>query len=775
MTRSLNGRRHPRFGTTAALAVALAWSGAADAQTTSAQGSTAAGRTAGPAGSNAVPDSLGQVAAGSTGAAPAEAADAAGGEIIVTAQKRSERLRDVPISISVVNNALLASTNSRNLNELTGAVPGVQFNGNGGGGRTYLSLRGTTGSALNTGDEPVAIYMDDVYLARGVTIGTQDLLDVGAIEIVRGPQGTLQGRNATAGAILIRSADPTDHLEGYVTAGIEGPLEYRTQGALSGPLGSGFDARIAAGYVKADGFGRNLFDGSRIGGSESAQGRAIVSYKADNPFTARVSVDYSSIHNDAALFRGAATTFSTTPGALVKTPTPTVPLPDDQRAAIYDDRYNSNPNTRTRVMTDGLSAKLAYALDGVDLVSVTGYRYTRIEGTNNSSGLSTAPKQGFNFNNDRSSEVSQEVRLQSSGKRRFSWILGLYYFNEGQDYADTIYNTMFTTPTSTASLYFGHQDTFSYAGFADATYSILDNLQVIGGVRYTDDRKTLNGGIQVTNLVTNAVTNTPYVPGPTSWRSTTFRVKAVYHPSDDIMLYAGYGTGFRAGGFNDFAVQAPYSPERNKSVEAGAKGDLFDRALSFAVSAYHNDYSGLQLRAGVPAGGAIITNAGSSVINGFELELTARPAHNTRLSANTSYTDATFSSFPRAVDLFNNFVDATGNVLPNAPKWQFFVQAAQDFPLSNQWVVTAEANYRWRDTIYYYFTNQDAPTLHDGPGGTLDLRASIKSPDDKWSLAAFLNNVTDKRTVTTDVITFSYPELSLNKPRSVGVAIERRF
>lgn len=123
-------------------------------------------------------------------------------EIVVTAQKRSERLVDVPISISVVSPDTLASTNSKNLNELSGAVPGIQFNGNGGGGRTYISLRGTTGSALNTGDEPVAIYMDDVYLARGVTIGAEDLLDVGAIEIVRGPQGTLQGRNATAGAIL---------------------------------------------------------------------------------------------------------------------------------------------------------------------------------------------------------------------------------------------------------------------------------------------------------------------------------------------------------------------------------------------------------------------------------------------------------------------------------------------------------------------------------------------------------------------------------------------
>src|ERR1700688_2447309 len=144
-------------------------------------------------------------------------------EIVVTAQKRSERLVDVPISISVVSPDTLASTNSKNLNELSGAVPGIQFNGNGGGGRTYLSLRGTTGSALNTGDEPVAIYLDDVYLARGVTINGQDLLDVDSIEVVRGPQGTLQGRNATAGAILMHSADPTAAPQPYVPATAHDP------------------------------------------------------------------------------------------------------------------------------------------------------------------------------------------------------------------------------------------------------------------------------------------------------------------------------------------------------------------------------------------------------------------------------------------------------------------------------------------------------------------------------------------------------------------------
>lgn len=762
-----------------AISTALLTAGAAAAQTQTSSAPTPLAATAQSATSTipqAAPSGNGAVQA-PAGTGPAVA------EIVVTAQKRTERLQDVPISISVVSPALLASTNSKNFTELSGAVPGIQFYGNGGGGRTYVTLRGTSGSALNTGDEPVAIYMDDVYLARGEVIGTEDLLDPGSIEILRGPQGTLQGRNATAGAILIRSADPTSTPQGYITSELDDPLEFRAQGAVSGPLGDGFEGRLAASYVNAQGWGKNTFNDTHIGGDESEQARGVLTYSGDNPLTARIVADYATITNTPALFRDAATTFSPlSTGPLVTTPTPTTSLPAVQHNAIYNDNdYSLYPNTRTTVNTDGLSAKLAYAFPGIDLVSISGYRRTRAFGTNNSEGLATPPREGLNHNDDRSSELSQETRLQSSGKARFSWIVGFYYFNEYQTYADTIYNLKVTVPADTASLYFGKQQTTSYSGFGDGTYNILDNLQLIGGIRYSNDKKHLVGGIAVTNQDTNVVTTTPYIlSGQTtspqhSWSDVTYRVKLVYHPIPNLMLYAGYGTGFRAGGFNDFAVQAPFSPETNASFEAGTKGDFFERKLSVSLTGYHNDYDNLQLRAGVPSGGAIITNAAKAVINGFELELNARPFERTRLSANAAYTDATFSSFPAAVDIFSHFVDASGNSLPNSPKWQFFLSAAQDFPVSDRWLLTAEANYRWRDTIYFYFTNQDAASLRDGPGGSLNTRVSLKDNSGKWTVSAFINNLTDARIVSTDVVTFSYPEVGLNEPRVFGISAERHF
>jgi iron complex outermembrane receptor protein len=708
--------------------------------------------------------------------APAKGSGVEVSELVVTAQKREERLQDVPISISVVTPAVLAATNAKNLTELSGAVPGVQFNGNGGGGRTYLSMRGTSGSALNTGDEPVAIYMDDVYLARGVAIGTEDLLDMGSIEIVRGPQGTLQGRNATAGAILLHSADPTSTPEGYFSAQAKDTSEYRFQGAVSGPLGNGFTGRLSAGGVDARGWAKNTFDGSHIAGGESGQIRAVVAYSGDSPLTARLSADYGSISNTPALFRNAATTFSTSPtGNLIPVATPNVPLPAAQKDAIYNDNnYSSDPTTHTTLDVGGAAAKLTYALGAADLVSISGYRYTHVFGQNNSAGLATPPRLGFNNNDDRSSEFSQELRLQSHGDTRFSWITGLYYFHEDQDYADTIYNLQFSTPTSTASFYHGNQKTDSYAAFADATFKVTDQFQIIGGVRYSHDHKDLNSGIQVTNTITGAVTNTPYV-GSASWADTTYRVKAVYHPITDVMLFIGYGTGFRAGGYNDFAVQPPFAPETNASLEGGIKGDFLDRRLSLSFTAYQNEYKNLQLRAGVPTGGAIITNAGASEIKGFEFEVNARPFEHTVISANTAYTDAYFKTFPKAVDIFNNFVNAAGNSLPNAPKWAAFASIGQEFPLRNGWMAVAEANFRWRDKIYFYFTNQNATPWYDGAGGTVGARVSLHSPDNKWTFAAFGSNLNNARIVQTDVVTFSYPEVSLNEPRVFGISVDRRF
>lgn len=716
------------------------------------------------------------------GILPAAAQESGGAtldELVVTAQKREERLQDVPITISVVNQELLDSTNARNLAELQGAIPSVFFHGNSGGGRTYVTLRGATGLALNTGDEPVAVYLDEVYLGRGVTVGMSDLLDVAAVEIVRGPQGTLQGRNATAGAILIRSADPTSTPEGRVQLTLADPQEVRGQAAISGPIAGALSGRLAVGYVNERGWAKNTLTGKHIGGAETHQGRIVLAYQPEGRLDVRLAGDYSRISNQPAIVRWGATTFNPSPnGALVPagTATPHLPLPEPERSRILDDyEFALNPGSFTTVQAGGLSGRITYALDGIDIVSVSGWRQTQVRGLNDSDGLGE-PRMGYNTNVDLSEQWSQELRLQSSGEGRFSWILGLYGYTEDQFYETNIYNLRFTLPTATVTQYIGDIETNSWAAFADATFDLTEQLSLIGGVRYTEDERRIDGLIVARNLTTGAPpTTTVYAPPATKWDDVSYRAKLVWNPSDNLMMFAGYGRGFRSGGYNPFAVQPPFAPEVNKSLEAGLKGDFLDRRLSVSLAAYRNLYKNLQLRAGVPTGGAIITNAADSRIKGLEVEFTARPTDTLRISGNFAYTDAVFTSFPRARDIFDREVDASGNRLPRTPKWQYFLSAAKDFELGDGGVVTAEVNYRWRGRVYFYFTDQNAPTWQDEAGDELGARVSWQDAGELWQVALFGTNLTNSRIINTAAVTFSYPQVGFNKPRVVGVSVERRF
>lgn len=641
-----------------------------------------------------------------------------------------------------------------------------------------VELNGSTDPCAGVVDSDPNTISPTFSLAQcqrtGVVIRMADLLDLSGIEIVRGPQGTLQGRNATAGAILLRTANPTRDFFGRVFVSAAYPQEYRAQAVVSGPVTDTIAIRAAIGFVDEEGWATNTFNGRSIGGGDSRQGRVVVSWRPDDRLDMRFTADYSRVHNEPAIFRYAATTFSTSPtGQLVTTPTPQIPLPDAVRRRIFNDNEISlNPGSFTTVVTGGGSARISYRMDFADLISVVGVRGTEVRALNDSDGIDTA-RQGFNEIVDNARQVSGEVRLQSNGDGPISWIVGYYAYGENQSYDDNIYNLRFTVPTDTVTLYTGNIDTRSWAVFADATWRPTDQLSIIGGVRYTQDEKRIDGFIRPTNFTTGVRTSTLYA-GRTSYENTSYRLKVQYSPTEDIMLFLGYGTGFRAGGYNPFALQPPYAPERISSWEGGVKADLFERRLSLSLTGYHNIYENLQLRAGVPTGGAIITNAAEAEINGVEFEATARPTDTLRLSGNIAWTDAAFTSFPRARNIFDVEVNASGNTLPRTPRWQYFVSATQD-PLGDGSVITAEANYRWRGEIFFFFTDQNLPTWRDDAGGELGARLSWRDPSQNWQVALFGTNLTNERLINTAAVTFSYPQVGLNKPRVFGVSLERRF
>jgi iron complex outermembrane recepter protein len=721
-------------------------------------------------------------------AAP-EALPFADEDIVVTAQKREDRMMDVPISVSVVSADALKSSGAKNLTELQGVTPGVYFSGNASYGGAPMAIRGTAGTNTALLDDPVAVYIDGIYLPSG-SFASSTLLDIASIEVARGPQGTLQGRNATAGAVIVRTADPKFALGGYARGSLATPMEYRLDGALTGPLLDTLAVRASVAYGREDGWADNLFDGGTLGSSESMLGRLVLLWKPDLPIRVRLASSYSRVEAEPALARWAYTEFNDTPGEpLVPVPTPTTPLDAATRAQIEDGTFNLNRPADAVAITFFNSLEATYSFGFADLISLTGLVLGDTDGNNDSDGLGRTDKEGFNQGQFGTETFSEELRLQSNTEGRFSWILGAYYSFNHQDMFFKIYNLNLTLgqgPTVAPgedrryTAYDTDQDHMTLAGFADATFDILDSLALTAGIRYTYEEKsftldryarTFPGEAPITTLPVLVPPATP-----TDWDDVSYRGKLSFTPLDELLLYASFSEGFKSGGYNAFGADPAFNPEYLWSAELGAKVDLPDRRGWIAASGYFNRYNDLQIRAGVGAGGVAITNAADSKIQGFDVEGHVAVAGGLSLQGNVAYTHARFEEFTTARDLVTDMmVDATGNRLPRAPDWQFFAQATYDLQLGDAWAARGQVSYRWRDTIYYYHTNQDSPTLQGEPLGELGARLSVYYDPIDLSFSIFGTNLTNDRSVNGFSPNFSYPEVSFNKPTVLGIEVEKQF
>lgn len=723
----------------------------------------------------------GQATAPQPGATTSAAPDPAQapGDIIVTAQKRAERLMSVPISITALSAEALNRTGSKNLIELQSVIPGLYVSGNTGYSVTPIAIRGVSGTGNALGDEPVAVYVDGVF-QNAQTVSTNDFLDIAGLEVVRGPQGTLQGRNSTAGALLIRTQDPSNVFGGYLRASISTPTEYRVQGAITGPLSDTLTARLAVGAVDELGWANNTFTGTRAGGQNSTSIRSILLWR---PGTVRfrLSAGYTKTSSSVAIQRFAQTIVNPVGQAVILgvNATPKTPLTSAQLNSIFDDNNIAlNVIPRADVKTPYGTLEATIGLGGIDLVSITGYVHLKIDGQSDSDGLALTDRQGYNLNHQTLSTLSQEVRLQSSGTGPFSWIVGGYatHIIGTQDIA--LYNLSFSTGRDQYLHSIAHQINDALAPFADATFKFTEQLSVTGGVRYTHETKDFrrtSGFYNLANVLYPAPPFSAYNPPKAVFNDTSYRAKLAYTPSHDALFYASYSKGFKSGGFNALGNDPAFAPETLTSAEVGAKLGLFDRRLSLTASAYHNDYDNLQVTAGVPAGGVAIYNAAKAKIDGGELEAHARLSDALTFDANVAYTKAHYTSFPNAQGVLGNIVNATGNTLARAPRWQFYLAPTFAFKIGSDWTAQAQASYRWRSRIFFFATDQDATTLQSGSLGEMGARLGVTRPALGLTLAIVATNLTNERAVTNEQSLFNYPVASFNKPRSVGLQIEKSF
>ncbi len=688
-------------------------------------------------------------------------------DIVVTAQKRVERLQDVPIAVAVVEPAQLLNTGIKELQQLTSIVPGLNVSY--GVGAFQPAIRGVVTSS-NVVENPVALYVDGVYLPSQRE-GLRDLADLEQITVLKGPQGTLFGRNATAGVIQITTRAPSFTLSGAVTAGYESYDTVRASGFLTGPLASSVAASLSASYIRqGDGWGRSLtagFDTYRLNHSISLRGKLLFRLSEDADLT--IIGDY----------------LDRSDSGNVNQPYPgTQPLfPGYGPTTSVFDTYAGTPGY-SNFHGGGVSAQLDYRLDFAKLVSITSYRKGRgsfkfdFSSVAAPLSISTAP-------NIPNKDFTQEIQLISPSGGAFQWVVGLYYIHSriGYDPFNRVSSGILAPlPTSirviTSNAY---ETTNAIAPFAQADVKLGPDTTLTLGARYTSEKHRIAGtnSAQLVNGVRIVVP--AFSPDSVTAHKPTWRVALSHKFTPDVLAYASYNRGFKSGGFNIANPSgAPYLPEKLDDWELGVKAQTADRRLTVNVNGFYYKYTNIQVNQFLAgASVATVTNGAKSELYGVDVDFVAKLTPEFSLNGGFEALHARFTSYPGAVistprptgGAILASGDASGNRLPLSQK--FVGTVAADYAAA-----IGAVNTRFNVTASYrgdYYTAPDN-FVHQPHYFLLSASARLADRSDRMSLTFAASNLLNKHVIVRDITNiFGYFVNYSFQPRIYSVTAGLRF
>ena len=706
-------------------------------------------------------------------------------EIIVTATRRTTNIQDTPLSISAVSGTRLRDAGINHPRDLSGMAPNLHVDQGLAVSQTHVSIRGIASTDFMLGaSSPVAVYIDDVY--QPVTFGVAtNMYDMNRIEVLRGPQGTLFGKNTTSGALNLYSQAPTSELEGYVQFdGGGGEFgHYSVEGAFNTPVSDQVSIRLSGRYDRRDDYVNNLLDGTEEGSYDSFNGRAQILWQPSDDTSVHLKlygVDYEGdgpvysaqyLHDNCAAVNAGVAGFV----AAYACPDGINLLPDSP------DQHNVNSEyLGTEAFSQiGLVAKIEHEFSDYVLTSVTGWQDGDFHLSQNDDGVATDLFHSTQISD--TNQISQELRLATPEERRFRAVLGLFYQYEDYDASNIAVSTELDTGTTPFVDNFGldflagsrtSQETESYAVFGSFTYDVADNFSLTAGVRYSDEERDISDifiGLNGFNYVTFGLHNPvldltqrvsredadaiPFDPladvlevneFERSWDDVTWDVTANWTPNDDLLFYARFANGFRSGGFSTGIVAAGtfaiIDPEDIMSYELGFKSEWQNGSLRLNGAVYHNEYEDMQVQQVALAGfGLTLVNAASSEITGVELELEYAPTEALYLMGSLGYNDATFKDYP-ITDPRAPTGNNSGNPLPYAPEWTTNLIADYTVALDNFDLVFST---KWTYKDDYYFDAFMDPLVHEDSALVGDLQLAVLPDGHNWRVTAYVQNVTD--------------------------------
>jgi iron complex outermembrane recepter protein len=685
--------------------------------------------------------------------------------IVVTAQRREESILRTPVAISAISGDALEARGIRTVSDLEISVPALAVNTGFGMNQTQIRGVGLVSTALGV-DSASAFYINGNVISRP-SAQVLGFYDLERVEILRGPQGTLYGRNATSGLVNLITRRPTKERSGYLNASYGNYNAVNLQGALSGALDSDGKilARVAFLSENRDGYGTNLTTGEDFDDASHLAVRGTLEMHPSENVTVTIVADHSDMDDHIG---------NRALGQLA--PQLTGVLQGGRTAGFSRDVYNDTVSRYQRKNT-GISGEIEVGLGDVTLKSLTSYRDFDRDDQNDIDGTDA-------FNADlkfpeKAKQFSQELQANFSTDR-FKGVAGLFYFYEDQEGTTLthlnidFYSTAIPLCGFNPACQFsqgGRTKTNSYAAFAQGTYDLTEQFSVTAGLRYTSETKELIDGVAQSFLFVQTSS------GKKTWDSLTPRFGVEYRPSDSTLIFATVAKGFRAGTFLLGVPQPPVNPETLWSYELGLKTRFLDNRGRLSLTGYYTDYKDLQVGR-LTGTTAILENAAKAEIYGFELEGGIKLTDNLSIDATFTHTHGEISEFS-SIDETNpaaGLQDLSGNQLPNAPRWASTIGLQYNLPLQNGASVAFRADANWRSKTYYDYYNRAALSQD----AYAKANASITySTADGLSFGAFVNNITDETTVANyqlGAFPLGFPLHGFfNDPRTYGVRVSAEF
>lgn len=714
-------------------------------------------------------------------------------EIVVTAEKRAEGLQNIPIAITAVSGATLERASVRDVSDLTQLVPSLQF-----GTRStnvFIAVRGIGQAGQDIGSQSgVTVALDGVPLLHHFMMNTA-FLDIEQVEVLRGPQGTIAGRNATGGAININAKGPTDVTEGDMAFSVGNYGRLGVRGSVNSAISDQVAGRLSFLVDHADGWMKNGFLNRRNDNTELAQLRGQLLLKPSETIKINALVEYTRDRSDPSF---AQILGRADPDRPTVPETAGYPFPRNDIPNLTF--YNDQPNERDLESIRAVLTATVQLGDRATLTSTSGFikhdialTNIDVDATPRSAGFvgSFFPLIGIN-----TKQYTQEFALTTDLGDRADLVAGLFYMHGVSK--EPLYFSFGAFPNYL--VYLPTEKLNSYAAYAQFRYGLTDTLRLTVGGRYTIDDKSY-----VMDSSTAGATPPITRSGSGKFKAFTPRFAVDYTPTDDVLVYASASRGFKSGGFNTLGDPAlpvnVFNPEFVWSYEAGVKAMMLDRKLRLGLTGFYSDYSNLQqtvFRRNDVTGVFFprVENSVTAKIKGIELEGEVAPVTGLTINGGLTYLDSTFGYFCNNDPLYPSLPTApgcvgatrdgvplppgarelTGNRLPQAPKWQYTVSAQYTFPITDALEITARTDHKGQTRVYFDIYNN--PQNSQAAYSLTNFSLAVGSQTKAWSLTGWIRNAFDKRYISSANAGSGANAAisgSVGAPRMYGATLYSRF